>query len=706
MKNRNNFLFFIFFIVILCNIPSSFASLYPFESSVIPITWNTVTNAVALDTDQDGFIDTAYSASSLSVINPTFTKIFGTGLSAISPSLSGPTTLTGITIGVFDHQHISVSSQGINAGCTVRFQLVNIYTGVVQTPVTGTTGTISGSNCLMGNTAMKQSDGKIATFSYSSPVGDGTCHFKIFANATLLTSTTTSGSYCAGAGLSQSAIVNWFGVDPSWNTNVYLYDVTTKANSVLTSNTGYVYNDTSTSRIQQLNLGTGVSTAFDINATHWFNGIKNENYKGNFLQKSSPTWNNFFGSEISTTVDSAEKIFYLHYKMLKSDLTVEPTKIKIKISGQDYIGYLDPTSKSLFYASIPDLTNYAFQSYLADSYTPQILTNIASTVLPTQSATITTPLSSHNVNVLGIVGVVSGYSISPQSTDRILNPEFENSLDILPVSIGPTTGNTAVSVLIKNLSNDAIVKIENPSFSGFGHNVRWGDKEPTADNTFTIDLPTNHCFTVFVSDGSLIVPSWESLGQLCASGTMPKTITYSSNLSFTFWSLPYGVSHTFAQETETLQTKVRHDIFPFNYTIKIFDSSDVLAYTQEFNSTNEIDIQSINASGISRPALVKVFDIDNNQLYYATIGTPSYFSDSVAWFEEWLSIEGFNLLFMLPIVFSAMFTRNTVGIGTTITVVFIATLTWIGILPIPDNVIYFMIAIGIVGMIAHKKLYD
>jgi hypothetical protein len=41
-----------------------------------------------------------------------------------------------------------------------------------------------------------------------------------------------------------------------------------------------------------------------------------------------------------------------------------------------------------------------------------------------------------------------------------------------------------------------------------------------------------------------------------------------------------------------------------------------------------------------------------------------------------------------------------------ISVVFIATLTWLGILPIPDVAIWFMFIVAAIGIVAYKKLYD
>lgn len=235
----------------------------------------------------------------------------------------------------------------------------------------------------------------------------------------------------------------------------------------------------------------------------------------------------------------------------------------------------------------------------------------------------------------------------------------------------------------------------------------WSQGQLQADKSYSVELPSGTCKDIFIRDASVTDINWESLGSLCASGVMPKSITYSANLGFTFWSLPYGVSHTFNQGDEELTTKVRHDTAPYSYTVKVFDANGAEQSSDFFtaNSTT-IDTQVISTNNVTLPAIVRVYDNNNEQIYYGNLGVPSYLSGVGAWFDEWLTIEGFNLLFMLPIIFGAMFTRNTVGIGTMSTVVLIATLNWFGLIAIPETALYLMIFVAVIGVIAYKKLYD
>ena len=78
----------------------------------------------------------------------------------------------------------------------------------------------------------------------------------------------------------------------------------------------------------------------------------------------------------------------------------------------------------------------------------------------------------------------------------------------------------------------------------------------------------------------------------------------------------------------------------------------------------------------------------------------------MAFFHQYLSYQGFDLLSFIPLVFAAMFTRNTVGIGTALTVVLIATLSWFSIVVIPDQDIVIMIVIAAIAMIGYRQLYQ
>lgn len=698
----------VFSTFIVFSFEDSFGALFSYNTNPLNISWTTVNNALAFDTDGDGIIDTIYSANSLASPTQTWTKQFGTGTTPLVQTFSSDGTVTTIDISTFTQNQIGVSVNSINSGCTAYYSVKSILTGTFTTVANSGSGTIGGSNCHVSNDFMQRTDNRYGFFTYYANTGDTVCKYEIKANSTVVASSTTSGQYCASSGL-RNAIVNHYGIDWELSTTSYFYNLTS-AVSPITTTGNHLFNDTTTNIIKEINSGVTYANIIDKNATQYHQGLKRSNYFDvaySVQQIDAPVWQDIFDLYYDTTIPNDEKIFYVHWKILKGDLTNEPTVFPIKKDGIDYIGLADATTNTIYYAIKPDISSYAFQSVLLDNYPPSLLSSSVATTMPSQTIALSTATSSYNISQKGITGLISGASLSPQSSvDRTIRPEFINDSDLLLHSIQPST-NTAVSVIVKNLPTDNVIKVDNGNLIAFGQNPIWSLIQPTADKSFSVDLPANHCFKVSTADGSVDLKVWESLGQLCASGAMPKTIVYSSNLSITFFSLPYGVAHTFDQGTSGLTTKVRHDTLPFNYTIQIFNSTGDLTYNTEYfaNSTN-IDLQTINTTGISLPALMRVYDDSNNQLYYTTLGSAGYLSQSVAWFNEWLTIEGFNLLFMLPIVFGAMFTRNTVGIGTMSTVMLIATLSWFGIIPIPDTAIYLMIFVAVVGVIAYKKLYD
>jgi hypothetical protein len=365
-------------------------------------------------------------------------------------------------------------------------------------------------------------------------------------------------------------------------------------------------------------------------------------------------------------------------------------------------------TNTLFSSPFPDYSLRSTEYILLDDYTgADYSTLLSSSSLQTYTPFLITPLTNYpTLSTTGGFVLPSGYNIKVDlsTTNRQLISKYTDFNEIKPSFLGLSSGLTSLSILVQNAPNDyALIIKDSQSFEN--KLITWSIQKLNADKTITVDLPSGLCVTII----GITQDTYEqnNFGELCASGTMPKTLVYSENLSFVFWSLPYGVAHTFNSDSDILTTKVRHDTTPYNYTIRIFDANNVLQYEQEFLSTNStIQTETHNATGITFPALLRVYDNDGNQIYYSTIGIPGYLSASVAWFSQWLTISGFNLLFMLPLVFGAMFTRNTVGIGTMISVVFIATLTWLGVLPIPDVAIWFMFIIAAIGIVAYKKLYD
>lgn len=417
--------------------------------------------------------------------------------------------------------------------------------------------------------------------------------------------------------------------------------------------------------------------------------------------------NTYWHEYLPTPSMSDEDIIaLLHYNILNPALTSDAYRFLFNNGTHKYIMYV--TGTSIAYAPYDSsvFDNRSVGYYIGDTIVDAFDTALTTAVIPVTSFDIVTPTTRLTESFGGLFSLISGYQAETASTVvRMMNSEITDDTTIYSWTIGLSASQTQLTILIRNAPTDGAIMVQDPTNKLLTEKFKWSIDYIKADKTFSVDLPYPKCVDIYIQDLSLDV--WDYLGNICNTGTMPKTLVYSANLSFTFYSLEYGVAHTFAQETNTLQTKVRHNTLPFDYTVKIYDSTGALQYDQLFteNSTN-IDIQSINSTGISLPAMLRVYDVDNNQLYYASLGSPSYLSQTVAWFNEWMTIDGFNLLFMLPIVFGAMFTRNTVGIGTMSTVALISVLAWFGVVPIPDIALYLMIFISVIGVIAYKQLYN
>lgn len=694
--------FSIIFFLMIVGLPihEIYAAQYNYNQSALSISWTSVTGPVILlDTDGDNIIDTGYHVTGGNSLTLTFTKDFGSGLSSFTKTFTGVlgNAGSGPSFGVYKDRFIVVGyhNKQVSTAAVVTASLttIDIFTGGVNqiSSISGGGGADTNNDAWTIPDLMNRTDNKIVFLQASARNSVWT--YQLQANATTLTSVGTA---------SHSMYKTMYGAWVDWTSTTIYRPKGDTVTGTLNGNLGYVYNNTAASNaMAQVNMGTGVSYISE-NATLYYNGITHTRQTALGVL-SAPTWSNIFGLYMPTTIDASDKIFYLNYKILDSSFSAEPYKIKIKIGGVDYIGLTN--GSTLKYAVIPDLSDRAYQTYLLDSYTPVIGTQVATTALPSQSITLVTPTGNTNIASVGLQSMISGYEIQPVSIDRTLKPSVTDTLDIYPVSIPPTSGLTAVSVLVKNAPTDGIVKIENPSASFLGHSYLWATKFLTADNSFSVDLPTNHCFVVELAQGDVITKIFTSLGQLCASGTMPKTITYTTNLAFTFWTLTWGTSHLYDQSTQNLQTMVRHKTQPFSYTVNVIDKNGTTLISNSYTSnTTGIDLHTFNTTGIDKPARVEILDDANKTLYFASLGYPSYLSGVSAWFIEWLTHDGFSLIAMLPIIFSAMFTRNTVGIGTCLTVAFIATMVWVGLLAIPEIALYALMFIAAIGVVAYKTL--
>jgi hypothetical protein len=369
--------------------------------------------------------------------------------------------------------------------------------------------------------------------------------------------------------------------------------------------------------------------------------------------------------------------------------------------SQYYVGLI--LANSVKYTSVMP-SGYAVQSYIVDS-NGKTLTNLATTTTLTyQRFAVQTPTSSIHADYAGRFISWSGYDPYTPGVSRSFNPSWTNDDTNKPIFINPYTGLTQLSITVRNNPPDFALDLRDTTTLN-GQAYSWTVKELQADDSITVDIPTNTCFNVFGRDISTTMSIWNNLGQLCASGSSSKTITYTTNLSFTFWTLPWGVSSVYDPQTDGLVTMVRNSEINYTYNLRVYDRNGTLSLQQQYTNQNGLSTQSFNITGIQTPATLQILDQDNSTLYHTTMGYGNWLTAFQTFSNQHLTIDGFNLVAMMPLIFAAMWTRNTVSMGTMMTVVMIATLGFFGVLAIPEVLLYLMVFIAAIGMVAYKLMY-
>lgn len=423
---------------------------------------------------------------------------------------------------------------------------------------------------------------------------------------------------------------------------------------------------------------------------------------------SSDLWKNLMQID---KVSDFDKLSHLHYKILGLS-SQKPLALYNSTGTYRLVDLNAGTISDIFPTSFFD--NRAWDLVVIDDYTGATSYNnkAIGTALTAYTHILKTPsLTTSSQSLYGGLILPSGWVIKVDTgtTLRDIFPKWSDSKDFTPSFLGITSGLTSLSVEIKGAPTDYAARIYDLGKVDT-EKILWSVHELTADHSFAVDLPTGKCVTIIGITTDIIPGDETDYGTLCASGVMPKQLIYTQNLAFTFWNLPFGASHTYDQNSGILKTKVRSDTQPFGYTVKVYNADNSLynstTYSGITTNSTTFDLKSYNASGSTKPSKIEIYDDNNKLVYYATIGVPSYLSGVGSFFAQYMSIDGFNILYMLPIIFAAMFTRNSVSIGTGLTVVFIATLSYLGLITIPDLVIYLLIFIAVVGMLAYRLLRD
>lgn len=347
--------------------------------------------------------------------------------------------------------------------------------------------------------------------------------------------------------------------------------------------------------------------------------------------------------------------------------------------------------------------NYALQSYL--------ITPLADTTnyIPNpllQSIKIYGPAINSTVSTSGLITIPSGYYIkgasTPESVIRTVDPRWTNDQTDIPAIV--TTGTLfPIYLTVSNAPTNAALMVTNPAIITNNIASVWTVTALDATRSAEFDIPANQCGLVYITDISQSPSIWNYEGQICATGANQKTIAYTNTLPQSFYVLKYGVTSSFTPQTNGLSTSFRSTTPGTTYTVTINNSTGVAAQTYTFTVPPNVavDTHNYNVSSVSKPASLSV-SVAGNQIYTAYLGSSVSLSSVASFFHQYLNYQGFDFLSFIPVIFAAMFTRNTVGVGMAMVVLCIATLSWLSVVVVPEPAVYVSIFIAVVGMIGYR----
>jgi len=390
-------------------------------------------------------------------------------------------------------------------------------------------------------------------------------------------------------------------------------------------------------------------------------------------------------------------------RILNSDFTSPPVYLLINDGTTTYFAALLGTK--LYYTDYDALIqevelNRALANYRIDPKQSFLGTSINGTI-PTTSITIIWPNgTSTTYNAPPQVVLLSGYHLSIPSLVRTYYPDYTNNLTYLP--FGAINGTfTTMTINISLAPTNGAIMISNSSKYNNEKNFVDHVTFLQADHSWSGSLIDGACYIISVKDADEKSNPWVELGKLCNSGTMPKTIPDTTTLPLTFWALDFGATHIYNQTTDTLLTSVRSATQPFTYNLLIKNSTGDVIVNETHTVSNPMDVRSYNVSSVEKPASLHIL-VGGSQIYSAFLGSSISLAGVSAFFHTYFSYGGFDLIAFIPLVFASMFSRNTVGVGVVMTVVCIATISWLSIVIIPDVYIGIMALVAVLSLIGYK----
>lgn len=387
------------------------------------------------------------------------------------------------------------------------------------------------------------------------------------------------------------------------------------------------------------------------------------------------------------------------------------SRLILHTSNGDYLVVL--TSSHIYYQLVSNILinlqsgTRAYQDYIVTPF---------STPIPMQLSALTSKASltiyanglNNTESLMGLTQLISGYTYRGTSiygTIRAVDPQWTDDQTNIPL-ITTTTNLFPIFLTVSNSPVTAALMVTNPAYVISNIAGVWTVTLLDVTRSAEFDIPANQCGLVYIADTSKQPTIWNYEGQICATGVNQKTIAYINTLPLNFFTLQYGVSSSYVPQTNGLTT-IFHSTTPgTTYNVQIKNSTGTVAQSYSFSlaSNQTLDTRAYNITGVSKPASLTV-SVAGNQIYTAYLGSPLSLASVASFFHQYLNYQGFDFLCFIPLIFAAMFTRNTVGIGTALVVVLIATLSFLSIVVVPDTVIYISIIVAAIGMIGYRGLY-
>lgn len=302
---------------------------------------------------------------------------------------------------------------------------------------------------------------------------------------------------------------------------------------------------------------------------------------------------------------------------------------------------------------------------------------------------------------------VGSYSDCEQYTTQDIedNPIGRELPFVTPKNIVWTSEYTNYNIHVTVTSGDA---------EDFDANIVYDGKDVDrnhfdAGDNVQVRLLYGQCYTlqfIEVLSGDVVQSS-----NICADDVIFKEALLSTTLGFVFWSSPWGVTHTVNCTSHEFTVITHHTPAPYNFTTTVYNSTSNLILNDTTNNasdpdsvTYDLDTFIVGDFDDNKPFTLYVFDENGMQRYKAYLCSTGGWLGDIATIWGDFNFAGWGLLMFLPLIFAAMFTRNTAGIGGTMVVALIGSLVFFGVLELGENVIWLLTIVAGLGILAYRVL--